>query len=124
MNTITVVRTNRKDKAVEGSMFFNGVKICDTLENSDKLIPAGVHKLEVSKSPKFGRDLALVYSTSIPASRGIRIHAGNTYKDSAGCILVGNKSDCDCTLKGGSADVEKFVTMLIKQIDVSTLVII
>lgn len=80
--------TSTKD-AVLGKLLIDGVVVCDTLENKETLIPAGEYHLEVSKSPKFKRDLPLVYGMLIPKTKGIRIHAGNRASDSRGCILVG-----------------------------------
>ena len=61
--------------------------LCDTLENSQYMIPAGEYRVDVTYSPKFGRLLPIL--CSVPGRSGIRIHAGNSYKDSKGCILVG-----------------------------------
>lgn len=72
-----------------GKLYLNGEFICHTLENPSTLIPNGIHKIENSQSPKFKRELPLIHSDSIPPSRGIRIHSGNTIKDTIGCVLVG-----------------------------------
>lgn len=84
-----LVREQAIGDAVLGGLYVGGVRLCETLENGNKLVPRGHHVLSVSMSPKFRRDLALVHSGKIPASRGIRIHSGNSSKDSSGCILVG-----------------------------------
>lgn len=85
-----LIRDSIVGDAVLGSLLVGGIKVCDTLENRATLIPCGEYKLSVSKSPKFKRDLALVFNDQVPATRGIRIHAGNSSKDSRGCILVGS----------------------------------
>lgn len=74
-----------------------------TLENASTLIPTGVYKVEVNHSPHFRKDLPLVYNESVPASRGIRIHSGNTAKDSKGCICVGNTSSLNNEYVGYSS---------------------
>lgn len=84
-----LIRDSIVNDAVLGSLLIGGTKICDTLENKDKLIPCGAYKLSVSRSPKFGRDLALVYNDQVSANRGVRIHAGNKASDSSACVLVG-----------------------------------
>ena len=87
---LVLVRERRTEAAVLGRLFIGGTFICFTLENAAKAIPAGLYKVENSKSPKFKRDLPLVHNKEVPAKRGIRIHVGNdAVKDSSGCILVG-----------------------------------
>ena len=78
-----LVRYTRTEKAILGSLYLNGAFICYTLENAAKAIPAGLYSIENSKSPKFGRELPLLFSDKVPSRRGVRIHAGNTYQDSA-----------------------------------------
>ena len=86
----TLIRDKRTEKAILGRLFLGGVFICYTLENAAKAIPAGLYSIENSVSPKFKRELPLLYNAAVPAKRGIRIHVGNdAVKDSSGCILVG-----------------------------------
>ena len=87
--TMILIRDSIVNDAVLGSLYVGGVKVCDTLENNAKLIPCGEYNLNVSKSPKFGRMLPLIYNDEVPMRRGIRIHVGNSVKDTTGCILVG-----------------------------------
>lgn len=86
---LTLVRYTRTETAVLGSLYLNGAFICYTLENAAKAIPCGIYTVQNSKSPKFKRELPLLHNAQVPASRGIRIHVGNTAKDSQGCVLVG-----------------------------------
>ena len=90
-----LIRDSVVNDAVLGSLYVGGVKVCDTLENKAKLIPCGEYNLNVSKSPKFGRMLPLVYNDKVPMHRGIRIHVGNSVKDTTGCILVGFERNGD-----------------------------
>jgi len=86
---LVLVRDKHTETAVQGRLFLGSTFICFTLENAAKAIPAGLYKLSNGKSPKFKRELPLVYNDKVPATRGIRIHVGNSAKDSNGCILVG-----------------------------------
>lgn len=90
-----LIRTKKNGNAVTGELYFGDRLICCTLERADKLIPRGLYKVEVNKSPKFSKlrgetvYLPLLYNDKVSATRGIRIHAGNTIADTAGCVLVG-----------------------------------
>lgn len=84
-----LIRDNIIGDAVLGSLLVGGVKVCDTLENKKYLLPYADYKLSVGKSPKFGRELPLVFNDKVKMQRGFRIHSGNTIKDSRGCVLVG-----------------------------------
>ena len=110
---LVLIRTRLNDEksGVFGSLLLNGHFICFTLENKTKIIPTGVYSIENSKSPKFKRELPLIYSPAVPAKRGIRIHCGNdAAKDSQGCILVGMKKNEGKLIDSRNA--ETMVTMI------------
>lgn len=110
---LTLVRYNRTETAVLGSLYLNGAFICYTLENAAKAIPCGLYTMQNSISPKFKRELPLIYnSTTVKASRGIRIHRGNTAKDSQGCVLVGMGRSTEKSSVTESTNAEVMVTML------------
>lgn len=64
-----------------------------TIEHRDKMIPAGAYWIANTHSPKFNKQLPLVYGDKVHKNRGIRIHAGNSVADTKGCILIGNTSN-------------------------------
>ena len=113
---LVLVRDAYTETAVLGRLFFGGTCICYTLENRSKVIPCGTYNIENGKSPKFKRELPLIYGYKVVESRGIRIHAGNTSKDSAGCVLVGMGRD---TVEGSLSEsklAETMVAMLCRTI--------
>lgn len=99
-----IIRDSIEGDAVFGSLLVGGVKVCDTLENRKKLIPCGEYNLNVSKSPKFNRLLPLIYNDKVSMIRGVRMHAGNSAKDSAGCVLVGFGRNGDRLINSRNAE--------------------
>lgn len=99
-----LIRDSIVNDAVLGSLYVGGVKVCETLENKAKLIPCGEYNLNVSKSQRFCRMLPLVYNDEVPMRRGIRIHVGNSVKDSSGCILVGFERNGDKLINSRNAE--------------------
>ena len=58
-------------------------------------IPEGEYRVSMTYSPKYKTQLPLIKGDSRFNSlwQGIRIHAGNTAKDTQGCILVGKNRE-------------------------------
>jgi hypothetical protein len=79
-----------------GDLFIDGVWECASLEDQvregpkvkgETAIPEGVYEIRLTHSPRFKRVLPLL--VDVPGFDGIRIHPGNTAKDTEGCLLVG-----------------------------------
>ena len=106
MIKLLLKRIARKSGYTIGKLFVDGEYFCDTLEDTDRLdegmsldeikklkqpgqtaIPEGSYKVIMSVSPKFKRLLPRLQN--VPGFEGVLIHRGNTAKDTAGCILVG-----------------------------------
>lgn len=54
-------------------------------------IPTGRYEITLTYSPTFGRELPLI--NGVPGWTGARIHAGNSSKDTKGCVLPGEAPD-------------------------------
>jgi len=59
----------------------------------DTAIPYGTYKVKKTYSQRFKRDMWELQN--VPGFSGIRIHAGNTAKDTEGCILLGQHINGD-----------------------------
>ncbi len=105
---LSLVREKFSTESTGGSLFIVGITECEcfTLEDEDRAleaggeklygrtaIPRGRYKIELDWSPKYGRDMPHVLN--VPGFEGIRIHAGNSERDTEGCILVGQKRHQD-----------------------------
>ena len=126
---IIIKRLTFTSEYTEGKLYIDGIYFCDTLENKDRglkqsmsaheivkvkvfgktAIPVGIYKVLVTMSPKFKKLLPILLR--VPGFDGIRIHAGNTVKDSEGCILAGIKSS-DGVLKDSRKTVEALNNIL------------
>lgn len=96
---LTLTRRFKGDTYTIGTLYINGVRYCDTLEDRVRdmprepkiagktAVPPGRYKVIVTMSPRFGRELPRL--VDVPYFDGILIHRGNTHEDTAGCILVG-----------------------------------
>lgn len=116
MSQLTLIRDVKGDKAILGKLYLNGAIVCCTLENAAKAIPTGVYLVQNSMSPKFKRELPLIWNSGVSSSRGIRMHRGNTVKDSQGCILVGMGRDVKNSFITESALAETMITMLCRSV--------
>lgn len=88
---IHLIRNRPHLNAVTGRIIIDGHFICDTLENASTLIPTGTYPVRLTMSHRFGEVLPLL--DHVIGRTGIRIHPGNTARDSSGCILVGSLDD-------------------------------
>ena len=111
-----MVRDKRTGTAILGSLYLNGAFICYTLENAVKAIPCGMYTVQNSQSPKFKRELPLIWNAEVPAKRGVRVHRGNSYRDSSACVLVGMGRDDKNDLITESANAEIMVTMICRNV--------
>lgn len=116
MSMLTLIRDVKGDKAILGKLYLNGALVCYTLENAAKAIPTGLYMVQNSMSPKFKRELPLLWNEKVPEKRGIRIHVGNSVKASSGCVLVGMGRDVKKYFITESSLAETMTTMLCRNV--------
>ena len=101
MKLVLIRHARRADYTIGRLEDENGMKVCDTLEPTwrdykggemkipkKSAIPEGTYRVVITKSQRFGKYLPLL--VGVPGFEGVRIHAGNTSRDTEGCILVGH----------------------------------
>ena len=94
------IEVNRIFKASNytiGELSVNNNYVCDTLEDkvrvdgekvyAETAIPTGTYTLILSYSNRFKKVMPEILN--VPNFSGIRIHCGNSSKDTEGCLLVG-----------------------------------
>lgn len=122
-------RKYKKQGYTIGVLSVNGVRLCDTVEDTDRglkqsmnemslkimkiagqtAIPAGTYIVTLSISPKFkSKEWAKKYNGLVPeiknvkAFYGIRIHPGSNANSTEGCLIPG-----DNKVKGGVINSQK-----------------
>lgn len=103
-------RVALRDTYTIGRLYVDGEYFCDTLEdkvrdlnkngvfdNGEKkvygetAIPYGIYEVKWTYSNRFKKYMPLLMD--VPSFNGVRIHSGNTNKDTLGCILVGQNKE-------------------------------
>lgn len=74
-----------------GVLFVDGYYQCFTLENTHKIIPAGIYPTAFYNSPKNKRVVPLLLN--VPGRSEIEIHIANYFTELEGCIAVGLSFD-------------------------------
>jgi len=95
---LLIIRDTFTDKSTIGTLYINGEKFCDTLENpwldnkrNISCIPEGQYKVRLRLARESAtRDYLHLLVQDVPNRDWILFHRGNTAKDTSGCILVGN----------------------------------
>lgn len=122
-------RKYKKEDYCIGELYINGKFYCNILEDPVRdinkngtfdcgefkisghtAIPYGRYEIKVTYSPRFKRKLPLLLD--VKHFEGIRIHRGNTNKDTSGCLIPGNN-----TKKGMVLNSTKYELELTKMIE-------
>lgn len=104
---LTLDRKYKLPTYTVGKLYIDEEYFCDTLEDRDRgltdsmtvseigkikikketAIPTGTYKVTITYSNRFKKNMPLI--NDVKGFEGIRIHSGNTDKDTEGCVLVG-----------------------------------
>ena len=104
---IKLLRSTNGDTFTEGKTYIEEKFECYTVEDTDRFleepetikinresaIPRGKYKVTISFSNRFQKDLIEILN--VPRFTGVRIHSGNSSKDTEGCIIVGSVNTMD-----------------------------
>lgn len=112
-----------KNNYTIGNLFINGKFYCNIIEDTVRdfnkngtfdcgelkisghtAIPYGKYEIQVTYSPKFKRKLPLLLN--VKHFEGIRIHRGNTEKDSSGCLIPGENTKRGMVLNSTKYELE------------------
>jgi len=115
---LKLVRDSYTKDTTLGKLYIDGLFFCHTLEDASRdygvkvkghtAIPRGEYKVKLSKSSRFKRTMPMIYTEDNEyelknkgiSFKGIRIHGGNTHKNTEGCILVAKRKLNDSTIQG------------------------
>lgn len=107
---LELIRIANRPTYCIGKLYIDGEYFCDVIEDTDRgldnsmtvseilkkkikgetAIPTGIYKIEITYSPKYKRMMPLLIG--VKGYSGVRIHSGNTSKDTEGCLLVGRNT--------------------------------
>ena len=107
---LTLRRIAFRDTYTIGKLYIDGVYFSDVIEDTDRglddtmsvedilklkvkgetAIPTGIYEVTITYSPKYKRLMPLI--NNVKGYSGIRIHSGNTAKDTEGCLIVGKNT--------------------------------
>ena len=108
---LKLIRRYKKHSYTIGDLYVNSVWFSNTLEDADRglkdemdldmiqalkkpsitAIPTGTYKVLITYSPRFKQRMPILMN--VKGFEGIRIHSGNTHKDTSGCLLVGENKE-------------------------------
>lgn len=114
---LTLNRRPSVGGATIGELLEDGARICFTLEDEIRervgepvanwkirgatAIPAGEYRVTLEMSPRFGADTLTI--NNVPGFVGVRMHAGNTDRETDGCPLLGLRVTENSIVGGTSA---------------------
>lgn len=107
---LTLIRIANRPTYCISKLYVDGKWFSDVIEDTDRglddsmteaeilkrkvkgetAIPTGIYQVLLTYSPKYKRIMPLI--SNVKGYSGIRIHSGNTSKDTEGCLIVGKNT--------------------------------
>lgn len=91
----------------------NGLPVAEWKVHGATAIPTGHYRITLENSPRFGPNTLTV--NGVPGFVGVRIHAGNTDRDTEGCPLLGMAVNESGIVGGTSRPAVALVKELVRQ---------
>lgn len=108
---LTLMRIANRPNYCIGKLYIDGNYYCDVIEDTDRglddkmseqeilakkvkgetAIPSGTYSVQITYSPKYKKNMPLLLN--VKGYSGIRIHSGNSSKDTEGCLIVGKNKE-------------------------------
>ena len=108
---LTLMRIANRPTYCIGKLYIDGNYYCDVIEDTDRglddkmseqeilakkvkgetAIPSGTYSVQITYSPKYKKNMPLLLN--VKGYSGIRIHSGNSSKDTEGCLIVGKNKE-------------------------------
>jgi hypothetical protein len=120
-------RLTMTSKSVISNVYLNGEYFGYILEDvirdkkikHETAIDAGIYKVILTHSNRFNRIMPLLLN--VPNFSGVRLHGGNTHKDTSGCPMIAKNRINDNMIQGS---LEKELTKIISKYDECTIEIV
>lgn len=125
---LTLKRIALRPTYTIGKLYIDDAYFCDTLEDTVRdtnksgkfdngeqkikgktAIPYGTYEIKWTYSPRFKKYTPQLMN--VPSFEGIRIHAGSTHEDTAGCLLLGENKKVGMVLNS-RATIAKFYPII------------
>ena len=130
MKQLRLVRVTEHNGATLGVLCIDDspemVTLEDAWRNNERqvsCIPVGRYTIKLHRSPRFGMTYQVI---DVPERSHILFHAGNTHKDTHGCILVGlqyGRVDKETSILASKAAFDRFMMIMNGELSAELIVI-
>lgn len=101
---ITIKRIRVRPETIDGHLFIDGIKICDTAENAKEALPEGDYLVTIAYCKQYKRKM-LVLSPACPElcrREGLRLEAATREAIVTGGEALGQRTESEICLEGST----------------------